>query len=390
MPSVSIDWMLVSRSCWQQARSGPWGAATAICRGRVSRTSTGQWTLDADYTGGQNLKPDLFAQDNTYAGLTNGVFGPVCIYTATRTDKFFFDDFRIEAPVPDLTPPAITGVEVIDGQEITVTFSEPIREAEATDPANFFLAPDLGIPALAEWSDAQPAEVRLVWTNSMTTLTSYQLEAYSMTDTAGNTVDTLRVDFPYLNARKPLTSEVVINEIMADPTPAIALPEVEFVEIHNTTNEILDLANLKLTTTSSSGTLPDHLMLPNSFLILTREADASFFSGFGDVLGVPGFPALTNDGSRLRLVGSSGDILDEVNYLDDWHTSTSKRDGGWSLELIDPSRRCDRQGNWSSSINPAGGTPGQINSIYQSMPDTTGPQVATGLARNIKPPDSGF
>ncbi len=162
---------------------------------------------------------------------------------------------------------------------------------------------------------------------------------------------------------------------MADPTPAIALPDVEFVEIFNSTNETLDLEGMKLTTTSSMGTLPAYLFAPGGYLILTRVADVALFSNFGPVLGVSGFPSLTNEGSQLRLVGQTGELLDEVNYLDDWHTSTTKRDGGWTLELIDPSRRCDRQGNWSSSTNPAGGTPGKINSIYQSIPDTSGPQL---------------
>ena len=129
---------------------GAMGGSTAICRGRVSRSVTGKWTLEADYTGGQNLKPDFTAQDDIYPGLANGFFGPVCVYTATRTDKFFFDDFRIEAPVPDLTPPAIIGLDVVDAQEITVIFSEPVSEIQAADPLNYFLAPGLGVPALVE------------------------------------------------------------------------------------------------------------------------------------------------------------------------------------------------------------------------------------------------
>ena len=299
----------------------------------------------------------------------------MCVYTATRTDKFFFDDFRIEAPVPDLTPPAIIGLDVVDAQEITVIFSEPVSEIQAADPLNYFLAPGLGVPALVEWSETQPSEVKLVWSNTMVTLTTYELEAYHMTDTAGNSVDTLRYEFPFLQARKPVFGEVIMNEIMADPTPAIALPDVEFVEIFNTTDDMLDLEGMKLTTSSSTGTLPAFLLAPESYLILTRVSDAVLFSGFGNVLGVTGFPSLTNDGSQLRLVGQTGVILDEVNYLDDWHTSTAKREGGWTLELIDPSRRCDRQGNWSSSVNPAGGTPGKVNSIFEHMPDTTGPRL---------------
>lgn len=354
---------------------GAMGGSSAICRGRVTRSVTGKWTIETDYTGGQNLKPDFTAQDDIYPGLANGIFGPVCIYTATRTDKFFFDDFRIEAPVPDLTPPSITGVEVVDDQEVTVLFSEPVSEIQASDPMNYFLAPGLGVPALVEWSETQPAEVKLVWSGNMVTLTTYHLEAYHIIDTAGNSVDTLRFDFPFLQARKPVFGDVVINEIMADPTPVIALPDAEFVEIFNTTDDMLDLEGMKLTTSSSTGTLPAFLLAPASYLILTRVADVVLFSGFSNVVGVTGFPSLTNDGSQLRLVGQAGDIIDEVNYLDDWHASTAKREGGWTLELIDPSRRCDLQGNWSSSVNPAGGTPGKVNSLFQYIPDTTGPRL---------------
>lgn len=354
---------------------GAMGGSTAICRGRISRSASGKWAMEADYTGGQNLQPDWTAQDDTYAGTSSGVFGPVCIYTATRTDKFFFDDFRIEAPVPDDVPPGISSLNVVDNQEVVVLFSEPLHELEASDPTHFHLAPGLGTPALAEWSIAKPAEVRLVWSATMTPFTDYQLEAYKMTDTAGNVADTLRIDFPFLISRKPVPGEIVINEIMADPTPAIALPDVEFVEVYNTTAEGLDLEGMNLSTASSTGTLPAFILPPKSYLILTRVADVPLFSGFGQVLGVTGFPSLTNEGAQLRLLTAIGEVIDEVNYLDDWHASSTKRDGGWSLELMDPSRRCDLNGNWSSSINPAGGTPGSLNSIFQSNPDTTGPRL---------------
>lgn len=355
--------------------AGAVGGSGALCRLRITRTSIGQWTLAVDYSGGANLQADLVVQDDTYSGMAGAIFGPRCTYTSTRTDKFFFDDFRIEALLPDLTPPQYTGVEVVDQQEIRVLFSEPLREAEASDAARYNLSPDLGQPAMAEWSDQTPSQVNLIWTNPMVTLTTYTLEAYGLADTAGNTVDTLRIDFPYLFAREPVEGEILISEIMADPTPVVAQPEAEYIELYNPTSEVLDIGGLGFTTSTSQTTLPDHLMLPGSYLVLTRTGDADLFVGIPDVLGVPGFPSLTNDGAQLRILTAAGEIIDEVNYLDDWHATTVKRDGGWSLELIDPGRRCDREGNWTSSTDPTGGTPGRTNSVNQSNPDSQGPRL---------------
>jgi hypothetical protein len=54
---------------------------------------------------------------------------------------------------------------------------------------------------------------------------------------------------------------------------------------------------------------------------------------------------------------NTGQLVDSVNYNTDWYRDDDKLEGGWTLEMIDPNNICGEENNWSSSENPAGGTP---------------------------------
>jgi hypothetical protein len=66
--------------------------------------------------------------------------------------------------------------------------------------------------------------------------------------------------------------------------------------------------------------------------------------------------------------------VSEVSFNDNWYHDAEKRNGGWSLEQIDPFNPCAGTVNWSASIEVSGGTPGCENSI--NAPNATIPQVA--------------
>ena len=121
--------------------------------------------------------------------------------------------------------------------------------------------------------------------------------------------------------------------------------------------------------------LSEKVLLPGGYLILCDEDDVGAFQSFGDVMGVASFPVLNNDSDELTLRSNTGILLHAVGYTADWYNNTFKDDGGWTLEMIDPSNPCAGESNWAACVNANGGTPGIQNSISSSNPDTEAPKL---------------
>jgi len=168
--------------------------------------------------------------------------------------------------------------------------------------------------------------------------------------------------------------DVIFTEIMADPTPLVGLPDAEYLEIHNRTSKPINLAGWDLSDGSSSVTLGNLVILPDDYLVFTTTSAATAFDN-PKVIGITGFPSLTNSGEQLALYNASDELVHSVLYSDAWHTNSVKKDGGWSLEMVDMNNPCQENGNWVSSNAAIGGTPAAVNSVAGTVPD----EVALGL-----------
>jgi hypothetical protein len=73
---------------------------------------------------------------------------------------------------------------------------------------------------------------------------------------------------------------------------------------------------------------------------------------------------LINSGELILLKDVKGNIIDSVWYSDKWHNKNFTSTKNLSLERINPQYNGNDPLNWSSSVNPAGATPGNLNSIY--------------------------
>lgn len=177
--------------------------------------------------------------------------------------------------------------------------------------------------------------------------------------------------------------DIVIDEIMADPSPQVGLPNIEYIELKNVSGQDVNLQGWKLTTlTATSGSFGNYTLPADSFLIITSTSGAASFTGFGRVLGIPGFPALTNDGTTLRLISKEGKTIHFVSYNLSWYQNAVKEEGGWSLEMIDPHNPCSATNNWKASIDNAGGTPGKKNSVDGLNKDNEAPIVRNVWAKD--------
>ncbi len=170
--------------------------------------------------------------------------------------------------------------------------------------------------------------------------------------------------------------DVVIDEIMADPTPQIGLPANEWIELKNTTALPINLLNWRIgDVTGQSGPMPNFTLQPDSFVIVCTASAVAAMSAFGTTISVTSFPSLDNDGDQLFLRSATSKTIHAVSYTSGWYQNELKKDGGWTLEMIDTKSPCAGSNNWKASINTTGGTAGKKNSVDGVNNDTTAPQL---------------
>jgi len=75
--------------------------------------------------------------------------------------------------------------------------------------------------------------------------------------------------------------EVVIDEIMADPSPVIGLPDNEWVELKNTSANPINLQGWRIGDAGGkSGPMPGYILQPDSFVIVCTGSAASAMSAY--------------------------------------------------------------------------------------------------------------
>ena len=164
---------------------------------------------------------------------------------------------------------------------------------------------------------------------------------------------------------------VVISELLADPSPQQGLPPVEFVELYNRSSDTVLLVGWTIYDGSGKA-LPPVKFPPGEYLIICAVSDTGWFSAFGKVAPVTSL-SLTNSGEKVSVRDNSGAAVDSLTYSDEWFDGSYKADGGWSLERIDTEFTCFSRSNWTAAENPAGGTPGAVNSVAGVFTDDEAP-----------------
>lgn len=170
--------------------------------------------------------------------------------------------------------------------------------------------------------------------------------------------------------------DVVIDELMADPTPQVGLPNNEWLELKNTTTTAINLLNWRIgDATGQSGPMPGFVLQPDSFVIVCTGSAVAALSAFGTTISVTSFPSLDNDGDQLFLRAATGRTIHAVSYTSGWYQNEVKKDGGWTLEMIDTKSPCAGSSNWRASVSTTGGTPGKKNSLDAINNDAIAPQL---------------
>lgn len=343
-------------------------------RVKVTRDSVGNWNLMNDTTGGTTYISEGTIQDQTY--LQSAFFGVYCMYTSTRSNKMFFDDFNVTGQAfVDTIKPVVDSVKVISTNQLDVYFSEFVDMTTSQGAGNYVANNGLGSSSGAVRDGADSSLVHLTFGSPFVNGQPYMLTVSNVKDLPGNVMVTQNIPFLYFIPDTAQFGDVVINEIMADPSPVVGLPDAEYVEFFNASKKIFDLAGWQFSDGGTPVTLPSYVLLPDSHVFIIDDADTALFKGFNNVLVMTSVPSLNNGGDPLDLKNDQSTLIDAVTYTDAWYRDPNKDGGGYSLERINPYILCSGVNNWKASNDPKGGTPGARNSVFDNTPDTQGPSI---------------
>ena len=348
-----------------------------ILRIRVIRNAVNQWNLSRDLGGtGTSYVSEGIVTDVTYQ--TSSFFGILIKQsTAGFFQRHFFDDFEVKAYVPDITPPAIQTLAVPAANNLDVLFDEPVDITTSQQSANYVVSNSVGFPSSANRDLTNPSLVHLTFPVNFPGSTNLQLSVNGVRDLSGNTLSNGIATFSFFVATQ---YAVVIDEIMADPTPLVGLPDAEWIELKNTTGFDINLLGWKLgKQTGESGPMPSYILKADSFVVIGSSGTVAALSPFAHVISVTSFPSLTNTGDLIYLRSGQGLVVHAVNYTDNCYENKLKKDGGWSLEMIDTHNPCSGNSNWKASVDLKGGTPGHKNSVDAINPDLVSPKLLRAI-----------
>lgn len=280
-------------------------------------------------------------------------FGISTHYTSTRAKKTSFDNFNIsEIYVPDITPPVLTDIKIINEEEVKITFNEKVK---FLSKKSIKISPDIGIKSI-KTDDSISFKISL--NPKLKSGNKYTVKLDNIYDFSDNKLGELSKTLLFYI---PKENDVIINEIMYDPVPRVNLPDAEYIELYNNTQGIVEMKEWKLTIGVKEYIIENTTLFKGEYLLITKKDEGSLFD-VKKVLKI-NFSSLNNTRASLKIETSEKKLINQVEYSADWIMDEIKKDGGWSIELINPRNYSYKKGNWKASLNENGGTPGSENSV---------------------------
>jgi len=278
-----------------------------------------------------------------------------------------FDD------TPDTTPPLVESFEIINPQLLQINFNEGMDINSLTTGTYIW---NMGVENTNITALSSTMGVQLSLNIPLEIGNEYILQISDVTDCIGNPIAD-NTEIKILIGAQPEKYDILITEIMADPTPTVGLPEGEYFELYNAGDVPIELQGLKLNTKVF---VNPRVIMPGEYVLCIDANLEEEFSGYDSPYLIPslGLTYFTNGGREVSLYNADNDEIDRANYNLSWYKDVGKQDGGYSLERINLAEPCRAGDNWSASVDPSGGTPGMINSVNDDTPDTT-PPTATNI-----------
>jgi hypothetical protein len=297
----------------------------------------------------------------------------------------------------DQTAPQLLRAFAPNSQTIVLTFNEPLDSSRAAT-ARYAVSNGIGNGTNPVALSPSFTQVQFSTPVALQAGTVYTVTVTGATDCSGNAIG--NVNTARVGLATPADSlDLIVNEILFNPIPQ----SVDYLELYNRSNKILDAGSMFFTnrssTTGNLGTiLPlspvNRLIFPGEFYVLTESADIirqQFTVRNPEFLvQAPSMPSFPDDKGWAVILNNTGRILDELAYDQRWHFALISNREGVALERIDPDKPTNASDNWTSAAESAGfGTPTYQNSQFKK--DAGAPEGSITINPAMFSPDNdGF
>lgn len=325
---------------------------------QLKRKKDGRWILKSDTSQGSQFVEEGMAKDVVY--FNSNYFGIVCKYTKTRNKKIYIDDIEVygQESVPDTVPVKVKSIQIIDSVTILIQYDKDLDETSALSLSNYSISNDF-LPVKTKLRDN--SKVDLTFNRSLKSGQSCTINIRSVMDTAGNTIKDTSLVFTYFRLIDAKRNSIIISEFLADPSPPVALPECEYIELYNRSNEYADLTNWTISDPHSTGII-NTTLAPHEYLLICTLDQCKLFVNATKCVEISPFPSLNNSADHIYLKDNKGETIFELSYSSSWLNDEKVKKGGTSLEVVNHEINCYGQFNYKASRHPSGGTPGFQNS----------------------------
>lgn len=346
--------------------------STNTLRVKIILDNSGLWSASADPAGGEDYIEQGSWLDSSLP--STSWFGFWCRYTSSNAAKIYMDDVYVGPVIRDTLPPSLLALNLPDSMHIHLLFSENMEISGGQNPSHYTLLANMIHPLSVTSPAGKADEVLLNFEQSIPEKIKDTLLISDLFDPAGNRMPDTLVPFARF---EPQAYDILINEVMMDPEPAVGLPPVEYVEVFNNTEFPVDLSGWSVDFGNNRKTFPQVTIPANGFLIVAQDSSLVAYGKTVSLL--TSGSSLANDGATLVLRNSHQKVIHTLAYSPDWIEESWKAGGGWSLEMIDPANPCGCGDNWTASVSSQGGTPGETNSVRGANPDLVPLELLRGF-----------
>ena len=294
--------------------------------------------------------------------------------------------------LPDLISPILTEVLTLNDSTISLRFSEAMDSASIQNGSYAFSPLVVVDTILLNAPDNEIPTLKLQ--TKLDSSVFYSFSVSNISDCAGNVIpaNSTTIALPSLADK----NDLVINEILFNARSG----SVDFVELFNRSDKAITLQNWLIAdfdndTIANLKVITDNpfLLFPQEYVVLTENKldiiQQYPLSVANSILEITDLPTYNDSEGRVYLFNTNQELIDEMEYKDDYHFALLVDDDGVSLERISSEGESLDESNWHSASESVDfATPGYKNSQDFTHPKSSG--TVSTEPNIISPDNDGF